>query len=162
MAIEQKRGRVVSSGQAMVVRNIGEEPLFLNRTGSRPEKEDISFVSVPIKLRGEILGALSADRVFDASVSLDEDVRVLEIVSSIIAHAVRLYWTYRHEVAEGDRMRNELRRRFALPNIIGESDSMQEVFRIVARSRGRRRRCCFEGRAAPARSSSRTRCTTKA
>jgi Nif-specific regulatory protein len=120
-----------------VVERISEEPAFLNRTGSRPDKADISFVSVPVKLRGEILGSLSADRVFDESVSLDEDVRVLEIVASIIAHAVRLYWTYRHEVAETERMRGELRRRYALPNIIGESDSMQEVFRIagkVARS----------------------------
>ncbi len=126
-------GRVVASGQTMVVARISEEPMFLNRTASRPDKADISFVSVPIKLRGEILGSLSADRVFDESVSLDEDVRVLEIIASIIAHAVRLYWTYRHEVAEGDRMRGELRRRYAMPNIIGESDSMQEVFRIVGK-----------------------------
>jgi Nif-specific regulatory protein len=70
-------------------------------------------------------------------VSLDEDVRVLEIIASMIAHAVRLYWTYRHEVSERERMRGELHRRYALPNIIGESDSMQEVFRVagkVARS----------------------------
>jgi Nif-specific regulatory protein len=126
-------GRVVASGQTMVVARISEEPMFLNRTASRPDKADISFVSVPIKLRGEVLGSLSADRVFDESVSLDEDVRVLEIIASIIAHAVRLYWTYRHEVAEGDRMRGELRRRYAMPNIIGESDSMQEVFRIVGK-----------------------------
>lgn len=126
-------GRVVASGQAMVVERIGEEPAFLNRTGSRPEKADISFLSVPIKLRGEVLGSLSADRVFDEDVALDEDVRILEIIASIIAHAVRLYWTYRHEVAEGDRMRSELRRRYSIPNIIGESDSMQEVFRVVSK-----------------------------
>jgi Nif-specific regulatory protein len=126
-------GRVVASGQAMVVERISDEPAFLNRTGARPDKADISFVSVPVKLRGEVLGSLSADRVFDESVSLDEDVRVLEIVASIIAHAVRLYWTYRHEVAETERMRGELRRRYALPNIIGESDSMQEVFRMVGK-----------------------------
>lgn len=126
-------GRVVASGQTMIVERISEEPAFLNRTASRPDKADISFVGVPIVLRGEVLGALSADRVFGESVSLDEDVRVLEIVASIIAQAVRLYWTYRHEVAEGDRMRGELRRRYALPNIIGESDAMQEVFRIVSK-----------------------------
>lgn len=126
-------GRVVESGQAMVVPDIDEEPAFLNRTGSRTEKSEISFISVPIKLRGEVLGALSADRVFDETVSLTEDVRVLEIVASIIAHAVRLYWTYRHEVAEGERMRSELRRRYALPNVIGESDTMQEVFRMVSK-----------------------------
>lgn len=130
-------GRVVASGRVMVVPDIGDEPLFLNRTASRPEKAEISFVSVPIMLRGEVLGALSADRVFDESVSLDEDVRVLEIIASMIAHAVRLYWTYRHEVSERERMRGELHRRYSLPNIIGESDVMQEVFRVagkVARS----------------------------
>jgi Nif-specific regulatory protein len=126
-------GRVVASGRAMVVPDIGEEPTFLNRTGARPEKADISFISVPIRLRGEVLGVLSADRVFGESVSLDEDVRVLEIVSSIIAHAVRLYWTYRHEVAATERLRGELRARYSLPNIIGDSEAMQEVFRMVGK-----------------------------
>ncbi len=126
-------GRVVASGKPMVVPDIGDEPLFLDRTGSRPEKRDISFISVPITLRGEVLGALSADRLFDERTSLDEDVRVLEIVASMIAHAVRLYWTYRHEVSAGERLRGELKARFSLPNIIGESDSMQDVFRIVSK-----------------------------
>jgi Nif-specific regulatory protein len=127
-------GRVVSSGSAMVVPNIGEEPLFLNRTESRPARADIAFVSVPIVLRGEVLGVLSADRVFgDATVSLDEDVRVLEIVASIIAHAVRLYWTYQREVEKRESLRRELRGRYSLPNIIGDSDAMQEVFRIVTK-----------------------------
>jgi len=127
-------GRVVSSGKAMVVPNIGDEPLFLNRTGSRPARSDIAFISVPIVLRGEVLGVLSADRVWsDDSVELDEDVRMLEIVSSIIAHAVRLYWTYQHEVEKRESLRRELRGRYSLPNIIGDSDAMQEVFRVVAK-----------------------------
>jgi Nif-specific regulatory protein len=126
-------GHVVASGKAMAVPDIGDEPLFLNRTESRPDKTDIAFISVPITLRGEVLGALSADRVFGPSVSLDEDVRVLEIVASMIAHAVRLYWTYRTEVAASERLRGELRGRYSLPNIIGESDAMQEVFRIVSK-----------------------------
>ena len=127
-------GRVVSSGHAMVVPNIGEEPLFLNRTESRPAKGDIAFISVPIVLRGEVLGVLSADRVFgDEEMSLDEDVRVLEIVASIIAHAVRLYWTYQHEVDKRESLRRELHGRYSLPNIIGDSDAMQEVFRIVTK-----------------------------
>lgn len=129
-------GRVVASGKPMVIPDIDDEPLFLDRTGSRPDKTDISFISVPITLRGEVLGALSADRVFDERVSLDEDVRVLEIVASMIAHAVRLYWTYRHEVTTGERLRGELRSRFALPNIIGESEAMQSVFRIVGKVAG--------------------------
>lgn len=129
-------GRVVATGRTMVIPNIGAEPLFLNRTGSRPEKAEISFISVPITLRGEVLGAVSADRVFDDRVPLDEDVRILEIVASMIAHAVRLYWTYRHEVAESEHLRRELTGRFALPNVIGESEEMQRVFRVVRKIAG--------------------------
>ena len=126
-------GRVVASGKAMVVANVDEEPLFLNRTASRASKADIGFIAVPIVLRGEVLGALTADRVFeDEAVSLTEDVRVLEIVASIIAHAVRLYWTYQHEVENRESLRRELRGRYSLPNIIGDSDAMQEVFRVVS------------------------------
>ena len=127
-------GRVVASGKAMIVPNVDEEPLFLNRTASRTPKADIAFMAVPIVLRGEVLGALTADRVFDdETVALDEDVRVLEIVASIIAHAVRLYWTYQHEVESRESLRRELRGRYSLPNIIGDSDAMQEVFRVVTK-----------------------------
>lgn len=127
-------GRVVASAKAMVVPNVGEEPLFLNRTASRTPRAEIGFIAVPILLRGEVLGALTADRVFDdESVSLREDVRVLEIVASIIAHAVRLYWTYQHEVESRESLRRELRGRYSLPNIIGDSDAMQEVFRLVTK-----------------------------
>ncbi len=40
-------GRVIETGQTMFVPNIGQEPKFLNRTGSRPSKEGISFLCVP-------------------------------------------------------------------------------------------------------------------
>ncbi|NTW29162.1 MAG: sigma 54-interacting transcriptional regulator [Coriobacteriia bacterium] len=127
-------GQVASSGKTMAIPNVGQEPLFLNRTGSRPERADIGFISVPIVLRGSVLGVLSADRVFaDEDVSLEENIRVLEIVASIIAHAVRLYWIYQHEVEDRDRLRGELRGRYSLPNIIGDSDAMQEVFRIASK-----------------------------
>lgn len=127
-------GRVVGSGEPIIVPKIAEDPLFLNRTQSRPARDDIAFLSVPIKLRGEVLGVLSADRVFEEdAISLEEDVRVLEVVASVIAHAVRLYWTYRHEVESKERARAELTARYSLPNIIGDSDAMQAVFRVVSK-----------------------------
>ncbi|MHB8761576.1 MAG: sigma 54-interacting transcriptional regulator [Coriobacteriia bacterium] len=124
-------GRVVQSGRAMVVPDIGAEPTFLNRTGARQGKDEVSFVAVPIKLRGEVLGVLAADRVFQEAGPLEEDVRVLEIVASITAHAIRLYWTYRREVESTEHLRRQLRARFSLPNMIGESEAMQDVFRMV-------------------------------
>jgi len=42
-------GRVVQSGQPMIVPRVSQEPMFLNRTGARRgvEKKDISFICVP-------------------------------------------------------------------------------------------------------------------
>ena len=53
-------GKVIASGKPAVVPRISEEPLFLDRTGARkdPQKRDISFLCVPIKLGNEVIGAL--------------------------------------------------------------------------------------------------------
>ncbi len=126
-------GQVMATGHPMAVPNIAEEPLFLNRTQSRIDKNDVAFICVPVKLRGEILGVLSADRLFDGPGSLVEDLRVLEIVGSTMAHSISLYHAYTRERAQKERLRRELRGRYSLPNIIGDSDEMQRVFRMVTK-----------------------------
>jgi Nif-specific regulatory protein len=59
-------GRVAKLGSPIVIPNIGDEPLFLNKTGARKtiKKENISFLCVPIKYKSEVLGVLSVDRLF--------------------------------------------------------------------------------------------------
>src|SRR4030042_1700280 len=83
-------GKVVESGEPMVVPRISKEPLFLNRTRSRGDlaKQDISFICVPIKAARKTVGALSVDRLFQTDVSLNEDLRLLTIISSLIAQTV--------------------------------------------------------------------------
>ncbi|MBI5188828.1 MAG: nif-specific transcriptional activator NifA [Nitrospirae bacterium] len=127
-------GRVLEKGFPVVIPNVGEEPLFLNKTGSRIEKNGISFLCVPIKFKGEPIGVLSADRIFkDSAITVDEDIRVLEIVASIIAQYVILWRHYRESEQERENLKLELRGRYSLPNIIGSSDKMQEVFEAVHR-----------------------------
>ncbi|RLB37516.1 MAG: sigma-54-dependent Fis family transcriptional regulator, partial [Deltaproteobacteria bacterium] len=55
-------GRVIESGRPIAVPEIGDEPLFLDRTGSRSraDKSKISFICVPIKDGRRVVGALSA------------------------------------------------------------------------------------------------------
>ena len=75
-------GRVLGKKTPMVIPNIGKEPLFLNRTGSRPEKDGISYLSVPIEFKNEVLGVLSVDRIYSKKHgSVDDDLRVLKIVA---------------------------------------------------------------------------------
>jgi len=127
-------GKVVQTGRPMVVPRVSHEPLFLNRTGARKEldKEMISFICVPIKLENAVIGALSADRLFSDDVSLEEDFRLLSIIASMLARAVRLRQEAQEDrrqlLEENTRLQNQLRERFRPANMIGRSNPMQAVF----------------------------------
>jgi len=131
-------GKVAASGQPAIVRKISDEPLFLDRTGAREgvSKDDVSFICVPIKIGNEVIGALSADRLFSEEVSLAEDVRLLSIIAAMIAQAVRLRLEAQAErerlVEENIRLHEELKERFRPANIIGNSKAMQEVYDLIA------------------------------
>ncbi len=129
-------GRVVQSGRAMVVPKISEEPLFLNRTRAREDLglDDVSFVCVPIKVGNETIGALSVDRLMTET--LDDDVRLLSIIASMISRAVKLRQDAQQDkqrlVEENTRLQEELREKFRPANIIGRSNAMQAVFDMIA------------------------------
>ncbi|HUX11654.1 MAG TPA: sigma 54-interacting transcriptional regulator, partial [Spirochaetia bacterium] len=131
-------GKVVQTGKPMVIPRISDDPEFLNRTGARKgaRNKDVSFICVPIKIGNETIGALSVDRPQSEIVALDESVRLLSIVSSLIAQAVKIRQTVMEEkrqlLEENTRLQEELRERFRPSNIIGNSKAMQAVFDMVA------------------------------
>ena len=54
-------GRVVLSARPVVVPQVGDEPLYLNRTGAfTPDGEDRAFVCVPVNAGKRTIGALGA------------------------------------------------------------------------------------------------------
>ncbi|HUV07173.1 MAG TPA: sigma 54-interacting transcriptional regulator [Spirochaetia bacterium] len=131
-------GKVVQTGKPAIIPRIAEEPLFLDRTGARKKLDtrDISFICVPIKIGQETIGALSFDRLFAGNVPLEEDTKLLSIIASMIAQAVRLRQAAQEErrrlMAENVRLREELKLRFRPSNIIGNSSEMQGVYNLIA------------------------------
>ena len=102
-------GQVVKTGMHRVVPRIDEEPLFLDRTGSRNriKTDHICFACVPIKAGNEVIGTLSADRpVFTGEdlqhqqeeVHIEELVNMLSIIASMISQAVRIKQLAQEEV----------------------------------------------------------------
>ncbi len=127
-------GRVLERGSPMIIPNVGKEPLFLNKTGSRFSKDGISFLCVPIKFKDNCIGVLSIDKVSsDKDINITEDIRVLEILASIIAQYIVLWKHYKESEEEKENLKRELRGKYSLPNIIGSSDKMQEIFQAVIR-----------------------------
>jgi Nif-specific regulatory protein len=130
-------GRVIETGRPMAVPHIDTEPLFLDRMGARSamDKSKISFICVPIKEGNRTIGALSADRTFEAATPLEEDVRLLTVISSLIAQKVSLLEKVNREKEklqeENIRLRRELDRKYSFTNIIGNSRKMQEVFYLI-------------------------------
>jgi Nif-specific regulatory protein len=131
-------GKVFQSGKPAIIPKISEEPEFLNRTGAiAPGTDpDISYISVPIKLENQVIGALSADRPYSEAVSLQDAVRLFSIIASMISQAVKLRLTAQEErerlIQENRRLTEELKDRFRPSNIIGNSRAMQEVYDLIA------------------------------
>ena len=86
-------GRVIEAGEAVSIPKISEEPLFLDRTGSRKKRKDgdQSFICVPVKKGKQVIGALSVDRPFDESYSLINGEKLLSVIATMIAsHVIKL------------------------------------------------------------------------
>lgn len=129
-------GRVVQTGAPVVVPSISTEPNFLGRARPLTERaeREMAFVCVPVRLGSETIGALSAERPYGPDISFDEDIRILSILASLIAHVVRLGQFAEEEKAlteENQRLRRELADRHRPANIVGNSREMAPVYEMI-------------------------------
>ncbi|MFZ0034538.1 MAG: nif-specific transcriptional activator NifA [Sedimentisphaerales bacterium] len=129
-------GKVMQTGKPIVVPKVSEEPLFLNRFERwDATKQELSFICVPISIGDDVIGTISVDRPFEETAPLNDEMRILSIVASMIANNVRT----RREAAiqrqlledENLRLRYELEGKFRPENIIGNSNAMHDVYRQI-------------------------------
>ena len=128
-------GKVGLTGKSIVIPDISQEPLFLDRTKTR-QSIKIAFICVPIKHNDEIIGTLSIDCPLSITYRLAKALRILEIVANILADGVA---GLRNEIeekeklkAENLRLKNELIGHFRPDNIIGNCNSMRVVYRMIS------------------------------
>ncbi|WP_343711037.1 sigma-54 interaction domain-containing protein [Kosakonia radicincitans] len=127
-------GKVIETRQPIIVPHIADDPLFLNRTGSWDRQRDgqHSFICVPI-IRGlKVMGTIGIERVYHNAQLRFLDLEVLRVIAAIIAQAVELHLLERaqqkivqtHTALRGGE-------KFKPANIIGNSRTMQQVYRLI-------------------------------
>ena len=131
-------GRVVASGKTVVVPRVTREPLFLDRSGvfKKSGKEEMTFVCVPIKADNRTVGALGVGLPYHKERSYDQEGKLFGIVASMLGQAVRVHKLVEADkkrlVDENTKLRQELRERYDIRNLIGSSRAMQQVYEHVA------------------------------
>ena len=131
-------GRVVETGRSEVVPDIAKDERFLDRTATRKKDRahPIAFICVPLKVDGEAVGALSVDRPFAVGATLDKDLRLLSIVASIVSQVLKINQIVKVEKDEilrrDEALLRELRTRYRLGNVIGQSEAIQKVLATAA------------------------------
>jgi Nif-specific regulatory protein len=131
-------GRVIKSGETILIPKIAESDEFLNLTHAPTtiDGTDVSFICTPIRYKDQIIGTLSFHKVYKRVVSFDYDVRLLKIVGSMIGRTMRRRQEYAEEMEqlrnENNNLRGELKNRI-MPNnhIKGNSGKMNEVFSLI-------------------------------
>lgn len=91
---ERAIGCIVVTKMPLVIRQMKKDPLFENFdfSGWGGADDEFSFIGVPIKDRGNVIGTVTIDRELGdhAYFSLDEDVRFLSMIANLLGQTVRL------------------------------------------------------------------------
>ena len=123
-------GKVAQTGRPLALANLGNETLFLDRTGARKSlnRDELSFLCVPIFYQDRAVGVLSADKLAHQVEDLDRELEILSAVAELLGKVVH----FRVVEEENRRLRRMLAEaRRPKTNIIGRSKVIQEVLRLI-------------------------------
>jgi Nif-specific regulatory protein len=130
-------GRVVETGKPIVVPKVSREPMFLNRAGKRDlQKQEISYLCVPIVVKGKPVGAMGVDLRFKQDRNYDSELRCLGLLASMMAQAIKAEHLVDEErrrlMDENSHLLEELKERYDFSNIIGTAGPMRQVYEQIA------------------------------
>ncbi len=133
-------GRVAQSGRPVVVPQVSQEPLYLDRSGvfRRSGRSEMSYVCVPIRAEQRTAGALGVALSYQKDRVYDHEARFYGLVGSMIGKALRVHQLVEAErkrlLDENTKLRRELVERYDIRNLVGSSRPMQTVYEQVAQA----------------------------
>jgi Nif-specific regulatory protein len=130
-------GRVVETGKPIVVPKVSREPMFLNRAAKRDlNKQEITYLCVPIVVKNKTVGALGVDLKFQPERDYDSELKCLSLVAAMMAQAIKAEHLVDDErrrlMDENTHLLEELKERYDFSNIIGTAGPMKQIYEQVA------------------------------
>jgi Nif-specific regulatory protein len=135
-------GKVIETGTPIAIPKVSEEPRFLNRSRLRAAfaGQELSFICVPILKGKQVIGAFGTQRPYSPERELSNDIRFMSVISTMIARHVIHLDTMRIEKErfreENRRLQGELKNRYRITEMIGNSNKMREVFQMITQVSG--------------------------
>jgi Nif-specific regulatory protein len=135
-------GRVYESGRPVVLTDAGKEPLFLDRSGllanARKRRREVAYVCVPIPGEKKRAGTLGAAFPRDPHRDWEDVAAVLEVAAAMLGQTLRAQGRVEAErrklLDENRLLKEELRERYELRNLVGNSAPMRRVYELVAQA----------------------------
>ena len=131
-------GRVFQSGKPVVVPQISQEPLFLDRLGVRKKalgRHELSFICVPILVNRKAVGVLGVDLRYKTERDYERATRFFSIIATMLAQAIKVDYLMGAEkqrlLDENIHLKQELRERYDFSHIIGNSGPLRQVYEQV-------------------------------
>jgi Nif-specific regulatory protein len=133
-------GKVFSNCLAMALP--GDEQIEGIPTPKDESRDDfqlyrIGFIAVPVVLDNRPIGVITAHRTSRSTTMVDEDIRVLKIVASLLSQTLRIADMVREEnerlVQENRELHAELEDKFSPENMISNSSAMAKTLSMVGR-----------------------------
>jgi Nif-specific regulatory protein len=131
-------GRVVETGKPVVVPQVSQEPMFLDRLGVRKgalKQHELSFICVPILVNRKPVGALGVDLKYKPDRDYERATTFLSIIASMIAQAIKVGHLIEADkqrlLDENIHLKQELRERYDFSHIIGNSNPLRQVYEQV-------------------------------
>ncbi|HPB81748.1 MAG TPA: sigma 54-interacting transcriptional regulator [Spirochaetota bacterium] len=130
-------GSVISTGKAVIIPSVQDEPRFLNKTGARGtgDSDTTAFICVPIKNAGGTIGTISIDILNAGDISLEHVSEIITYLAVMISHAV----LHRREMRlKAQMLENEnrlLKKKLSLDQsprkLIGNSKAMEDLYEKI-------------------------------
>ena len=134
---EGATGLAAKSMEPVVIENIYNDIIFLNKSGNK-NNETISYIAVPLIAEDKVIGVIGANLTKSTKIDFEETVRILSIVSSLFAQYINSNLSIEKEKERLEELKQYYKMEWDskvhnFGDIIGDSPKMQDVYKVIER-----------------------------